>query len=220
MARRPLSPDERALWQRVAATATPLHKREGRFAHADSGHPEPVTEEKSFFVTRGTGQGAKPLKTPSPGAGERFSSFASPARHVPPSPPRVPARSGAAIRHSLTHAHLDARWDRRLRRGEVEPDLSIDLHGHTLTSAHTLVDATLARAVARNARVILIVAGRDRSREASTHPLPHEGRPRGAIRAALSGWLAASDHAGHLLALRPAHKRHGGAGAVYLVLKR
>jgi DNA-nicking Smr family endonuclease len=43
---------------------------------------------------------------------------------------------------------------------------------------------------------------------------------RGAIRAAVGDWLAASRHAGDIAAVRGAHQRHGGAGALYIVLRR
>ena len=45
--------------------------------------------------------------------------------------------------------------------------------------------------------------------------------PRAAVvRAAVGDWLAASPHASHIAAVRNAHPRHGGAGAIYLILKR
>ena len=43
---------------------------------------------------------------------------------------------------------------------------------------------------------------------------------RGAIRAALPDWLAVSPHADQIVALRPAHISHGGAGALYVILRR
>ena len=43
---------------------------------------------------------------------------------------------------------------------------------------------------------------------------------RGAIRAAVGDWLHASRHAGSIAAVRGAHPRHGGAGALYIVLRR
>ncbi|MEY4721316.1 MAG: hypothetical protein RIQ46_1041, partial [Pseudomonadota bacterium] len=33
-------------------------------------------------------------------------------------------------------------------------------------------------------------------------------------------WLAAGPFASRIAAVRPAHPRHGGAGAVYIVLRR
>lgn len=109
---------------------------------------------------------------------------------------------------------LDGGWDRRLGRGAVAPDDVVDLHGHTLASAHALLDASLERAVARGDRVILLVTGKP--------PRPESERPhaRGAIRAAVADWLAASRHAGHVAAVRGAHPKHGGTGALYIVLRR
>ena len=43
---------------------------------------------------------------------------------------------------------------------------------------------------------------------------------RGAIRAAVGDWLAASRHAADIAAVRGAHPRHGGAGALYIVLRK
>jgi len=33
-------------------------------------------------------------------------------------------------------------------------------------------------------------------------------------------WLASSRHAAHIASVRQAHPRHGGEGALYIVLKR
>ncbi len=109
---------------------------------------------------------------------------------------------------------LDGSWDRKLGRGVVMPDSSIDLHGHTLSSAHALLDAGLDRAIRRGDRVLLLVTGKP--------PRPESERPhaRGAIRAAVADWLAASRHADAIAAVRGAHPRHGGLGALYIVLRR
>ena len=111
-------------------------------------------------------------------------------------------------------ATLDASWDRRLARGMAQPDSSLDLHGHTLSSAHALLDHGLDRALARGDRVLLLVTGKP--------PRPESERPhaRGAIRSAIADWLAASRHADRIAAVRNAHPRHGGAGALYIVFRR
>ena len=144
---------------------------------------------------------------------------AAPTIAAPTAAPRAPAPLPPPRR---THqgATLDGHWDRRLRRGHVRPDISIDLHGHTLASAQALLDEAIGRALLRGARVLLVVAGRLRpgaDRLPQMHGLP---RPRGAIRASLPDWLAASPHADRIVALRPAHASHGGAGAVYVILRR
>lgn len=107
---------------------------------------------------------------------------------------------------------LDRSWDRRLARGAVAPDATLDLHGHNLATAYDLLDRRLEQAIADGARLLLLVTGKP----------PGAERPvrRGAIRAAVGDWLAASRHAGHIAGVRGAHPRHGGSGALYIVLRR
>jgi len=109
---------------------------------------------------------------------------------------------------------LDGGWDRHLARGSVEPDATVDLHGHTLSSAHNMLDAALERSRARGDRVILLITGKPPRLDSER---PHA---RGAIRAAVGDWLYASRHADAIAAVRGASPRHGGAGALYIVLRR
>ena len=140
-------------------------------------------------------------------------SAAAPA--AAPSPARLPPP-----RRTWSAATLDGHWDRRLRKGLVRPDMSIDLHGHSLASAQALLDDSIGRALIRGARVLLVVAGRLRP-GADRLPLMHgDPRPRGAIRASLPDWLSVSPYADRIVALRPAHISHGGGGAVYVILRR
>jgi DNA-nicking Smr family endonuclease len=107
---------------------------------------------------------------------------------------------------------LDASWDRKLTRGRAEPDFTIDLHGHSLTRAYDRLDRALEQAIESHARVVLLITG---------HAPKGEGPvTRGKIRAAVGDWLAASRHAPHIAAVRGAHPRHGGRGALYIVLRR
>ena len=156
---------------------------------------------------------------------------ASPPTVKPPKPtPQSAAAPAAAPRAAPTKlppprrthqtATLDGHWDRRLRKGLVRPDMSIDLHGHTLASAQALLDDAIGRALLRGARVLLVVAGRLRPGADRLPQMHGDPRPRGAIRASLPDWLAFSPHADQIVALRPAHISHGGAGAVYVILRR
>ena len=106
---------------------------------------------------------------------------------------------------------LDGGWDRRLRQGAVSPDRTIDLHGHTLATAHAALEGALARAVADDVRVLLVVTGKP--------PRP-EARGRGLIRANIGDWLGTSGYRDRIAAVRHAHPRHGGSGALYLILRR
>jgi len=128
-----------------------------------------------------------------------------PARTMASRPnPARPARPGTT---------LDGSWDRRLARGEAAPDSTIDLHGHDLAGAYGAVDAGLSRAIDRGSRVVLLITGRP--------PANAKGPiKRGAIRAAINDWLHASRHAAHIAAVRNAAPRHGGEGALYIVLRK
>jgi DNA-nicking Smr family endonuclease len=110
---------------------------------------------------------------------------------------------------------LDSAWERKLTRGTLAPDFTLDLHGHTLATAHTRLDHGLVQAKALGARVVLVITGKPRPAEAADR-----GHQRGAIRAKVLDWLAAGPHASSIAAIRKAHRRHGGDGALYLVLRK
>jgi DNA-nicking Smr family endonuclease len=136
-----------------------------------------------------------------------------PPEPPPPNPPRptisrpapVP-RASAALAPPVTVATLDSSWDRRLRKGDIVPDRTIDLHGHTLAAAHALLADIIERDGGE--RVLLVVTGKGRADRPSR------------IRAELQYWLESSRLRGRIAALRPAHPRHGGGGAFYVILKR
>ena len=138
---------------------------------------------------------------------------AKPVKAPAAAPPSVAPKAERQKRPAVG-VTLDGGWDRRLSRGLVEPDRTIDLHGHTLDTAYRLLDGALGHAIASGERVILLVTGRP-PRAGSDRP-----HARGAIRAAVGDWLAGSRHSGAIAAVRGAHPRHGGAGALYIVLRR
>ena len=107
---------------------------------------------------------------------------------------------------------LDGSWDRKLKSGSVEPDRVLDLHGHNLDSAWSAIDLALERAIDAGERVLLLITGHARPGEPPVK--------RGRIRAAVHDWLAASRHASKIAAVRGAHRRHGGGGSLYIVLRR
>lgn len=111
------------------------------------------------------------------------------------------------------HHNLDGHWDRRIHRGAIVPDISIDLHDANLTRAYSRLDGALEQAIAQKLKVILLVTGKPRSHDRAS------GEGRGAIPAVVRDWLGASRHARHITAVRNAHPRHGGTGALYIILK-
>lgn len=125
-----------------------------------------------------------------------------------------PSSRLAPVQKAAPGVSLDASWDRKLASGIVRPDSVIDLHGHTLDTAYAALDAGLERAIAGGDRILLLVTGKP---PAAASERPHL---RGRIRAAIGDWLAASRHAAKIAAVRNAHPRHGGAGALYIVIRR
>jgi DNA-nicking Smr family endonuclease len=177
---RRLSAEEAALWARVVATVEPL-------------------QGKAFETP--------PQRTPAK-AGAQEAAARDPGPRPSPGHTEEPGY-GKGVRPAQTNT-LDGSWDRKLTRGTVDPDLTVDLHGHTLDTAYRTLDAGLEQAVRRGARVLLLVTGKPRD----------PGSGRGAIRAAVGDWLAASRHSADISAVRGAHPRHGGTGALYIILKR
>lgn len=110
---------------------------------------------------------------------------------------------------------LDSHWERRLRAGTLSPDFTLDLHEHSLDAAYQRLLGGLDIARETGARVVLVIAGRERP-----GPAADRSGQRGAIRAKLLDWLAASRHASAIATIRKAHRRHGGEGALYVILKR
>jgi DNA-nicking Smr family endonuclease len=141
----------------------------------------------------------------------------SPARVAPASRPMLAPASAPSpgAPRTLDRYGLDGSWDKKLARGTLHPDFTLDLHGHSLDAAHARLDHGLAQAIALGARVVLVITGKPRPAEAADR-----GGQRGAIRAKLVDWLAAGPHAHRIAALRGAHRRHGGPGALYLILRR
>lgn len=183
---RGLTPDEAELWSRLARTVKPLSR--------------PVRAKPASVAAAAK---ATPLP-PAPQPRKPKQPMPTAKVAAPPPAPRPLDRHG-----------LDSSWERRLKGASIQPDFTLDLHGHTLDAAHARLDRGLAQASAMGARLVLLITGRPRPVEAADR-----GDRRGAIRAKVLDWLAAGPHAHRIAAVRGAHPRHGGAGALYIVMKR
>lgn len=111
---------------------------------------------------------------------------------------------------------LDTGWEKRIRSGALTPDVSIDLHGHTLSAAHARLHHAVQAALAQGARVMLVVTGKPPRGQAARA----EGTRRGAIRGEIGHWLETMPYADRIASVRIAHPRHGGDGALYIILRK
>ena len=186
---RGLSEEESAAWRQLAATVEPLRPQAGPKAAATPAPPA---------ATRSSPPVARPRKAVVP-----------PPRQAPP------ARPSGGNRTRNPAGTLDSHWDKRLKSGDIAPELTLDLHDYNLDAAYRRLMDGMEQARSMGARTVLVVTGRPRAAD----PADRASR-RGAIRAKILDWLAASDHGSAIAAVRKAHQRHGGEGALYLVLKR
>lgn len=137
--------------------------------------------------------------------------IAAPARPViqPAAPP--PARSKPVPIPSAPQpaaAGLDRRTANRLRRGRLDIDGRLDLHGLTQAEAHHALTEQVRSAYAAGRRVLLVVTGKG-FRDGT-----------GVLRAAVPRWLDDPPLRNLVLSAVPARPGDGGAGALYVLVRR
>jgi DNA-nicking Smr family endonuclease len=103
---------------------------------------------------------------------------------------------------------LDRRSALRLKRGQLPIEARLDLHGMTQAEAHGALAGFVVRSHAAGKRVLLVITGKGTK----------EGG--GVLRAAVPRWLDEPALRPRVLANTPAVPRDGGAGAMYILLRR
>jgi DNA-nicking Smr family endonuclease len=115
----------------------------------------------------------------------------------PPSPPPL--------------APLGRRERSQLSRGRKEIDARLDLHGMTQIRAHRVLRDFLHRAHADGLTFVLVITGKGKT-GAETE--------RGVLRRAVPQWLALPEFRAMVVGFEEAHIGHGGAGALYVRIRR
>ena len=146
-------------------------------------------------------RGVAPAPEPPPAPGK--AAVAAP-------PLREPARARSAGPPPL--APLDRKQKRNLARGRGGIDGALDLHGLTQAEAHHALRGFLVGAQARGDRLVIVVTGKGRA--SSWIDEPRVALPRPALAA------PAADLRGIVLGFEEAGRAHGGAGALYVRLRR
>lgn len=148
---------------------------------------------------------------------------ASRKRYAPAAASAAPEKPGApqAVKpkspQSVALAPLEKRLKRRLARGGAGPDDAIDLHGMTEAEAHRALRGFLIYAQARGARLVLIITGKGESKRSAP---AHWAEESGVLRRLTPHWLRAPDLRATVLGFEEASRSHGGAGALYVRLRR
>jgi DNA-nicking Smr family endonuclease len=105
---------------------------------------------------------------------------------------------------------IDRRLLKKLRRGDYALQAHLDLHGLVTDEAHLAVERFLASARAAGQRCVLIVHGRGHNSK--------EGIP--VLKERLKVWLTRGRLSRVVLAFATARPADGGAGALYVLLRR
>jgi DNA-nicking Smr family endonuclease len=113
---------------------------------------------------------------------------------------------------------INGATEERLKKGQLEPQARIDLHGMTQDAAHRTLFAFLATAHARGHRLVLVITGKGNPRKdesASWMMSPH-----GVLKQMVPRWLNEPGLAALIASTKAAHVRHGGDGALYIYLRK
>jgi DNA-nicking Smr family endonuclease len=115
---------------------------------------------------------------------------------------------GAAVSPQHPGAGLDRSTDKKLKRGQMEIEARLDLHGHNRDAAYELLRQFVIREAERGSRCVLVITGKGR------------GDAPGVLRAAVPQWLREMPLRDHVLRFYTAQPQHGGGGALYVLLRR
>ena len=190
---RHLSAEERALWDRVAERATPLHPT----------NQEPVPEFQPTPKPKKTIMPRDPL--PDFRVGQKTNA----ARPHDVMRPLVDRLSAAPV-------NMDNKSFGKMKRGKIKPEARIDLHGMTMAEAHPELVAFILGSQAVGRRLVLVITGKGKDRD-NGGPIPTR---HGILRHQVPQWLALAPLAQAILQVTPAHLKHGGHGAYYVYLRR
>ena len=188
---RAVSQDESALWQQVMGDVEPM--ADG----SNGGNDAPATETGP--QTHAPGAAGKKLKPP---ARPRKSPLPAPA--PPPALPKEPE-----LRHGEAPG-LEKRTRTRMRRGQIDIEATLDLHGLTQAEAHRALGAFLSGSQSAGRRTVRVVTGKGGGKNSE----------RGVLRDAVPRWLNEGPNRRMIKAFSFAAPKDGGEGALYVLLKR
>jgi DNA-nicking Smr family endonuclease len=180
------------LWAEVAQTVSPLQRT---------------------LVRQRLKLSKEPLPLPAPAAGPRARPSIKPIKAPPPMPSYTP--SGRPGRPAGTN--IEPKLKRKLQRGHVEIDGTIDLHGMRQSEAHAALSRFIHARAGRGDRTLLVITGKGLKKVNGDASVIIE---RGVLRSMLPIWLSEPGLAPLIAGWDSAAQGHGGDGAFYVRLRR
>jgi len=229
--KRDLSAEEKRLWEHVARHVTPLPGRGADRTRASGDNDDALMHSTAAFTAHGAlpdvaavpGRG----KGPARGEGEARGKAEARAEGDGPAPkleqpiparPVLPAYIPPVSRKGETLAAgsggLDRKERRSLRRRVRDVDDRLDLHGMRQEEAHRALIGFLQSASGRDCAIVLVVTGKGGVGG------PGYGDERGVLRRITPHWLRAPELKPFVVGFEEAAAHHGGAGALYVRLRR
>lgn len=202
--RRLLSPEERELWEKVAASTHALHP-----------HAPISAETEPDHGARNVASPQQPRPQPQPHPRPDLPDFhiGAAARGPAPRHDLAPTLADSLNRQPV---QMDRKTHREMTRGKLEPEAKIDLHGRTLAQAHPELIRFILNAQGRGCRLVLVITGKGK-RGRDEGPIPQR---LGVLRHQVPHWLRLPPLAAAVLQVSEAHLKHGGSGAYYVYLRR
>jgi DNA-nicking Smr family endonuclease len=154
--------------------------------------------------------------------GASLPTLASPNPPAPPAPTAAPAAAPPAEPRKPSGppplAPLERRLKRDLARGRSAVDSAIDLHGMNQAEAHHALRGFLVHAQSQADRLVIVVTGKggSKSRPDAASWIDEPG----VLRRMVPHWLREADLRAVVLGFEEAGRAHGGAGALYVRLRR
>jgi DNA-nicking Smr family endonuclease len=137
----------------------------------------------------------------------------SPKAHLRAAPP--PKKSDQPTLNHGDTPGLDKRSAQRLKRGQMQIEARLDLHGHRQDEAHRALNGFIAGAAKAGKRCVLVITGKGLKLDATS-----DERQIGVLREMVPRWLNEEPNRSRILSFNHATQADGGTGALYVLLKR
>ena len=130
----------------------------------------------------------------------------------------TPLLEGTAIPtpSSKPNVKMDHKSYAKMRRGKLIPEAHIDLHGLSVAKAHPALSHFIQSSYVQCRRLVLVITGKGQQND--EFDFANEGR--GILRKQVPQWLSIVPLSRCVLQVQQSHARHGGAGALYVYLKK